>query len=133
MNVVFFCLRRRVKTNDSSCGFKLPNGAIRSPDAAWISLEKWNYLTTAQKQKFPPICPDFVVELRSFSDELRLLKNKMQEYMENGTRLGWLINPQEKEVEIYRTGQLKQVLNSPRMLSGEDVLLSFILNLDRIW
>ncbi len=89
-------------TFDSSTGFKLPNGADRSPDASWIPLEKWNNLTPQQRQKFLPLCPDFVIELRFPSDSLKTLQNKMKEYLENGTKLGWLINPKTKQVEIYR-------------------------------
>lgn len=118
---------------DSSTCFKLPNGADRFPDAAWIPLSKWNNLTPEQQEKFPPICPDFVVELRSPSDSLKLLQEKMQEYIDNGTRLGWLINRKDKQVEIYRQGQDKEVLESPMSLSGEDVLSGFILKLESIW
>jgi Uma2 family endonuclease len=118
---------------DSSTCFKLPNGADRSPDAAWIPLSKWNNLTPEQQEKFPPICPDFVVELRSPSDSLKLLQEKMQEYIDNGTRLGWLINRKDKRVEIYRQGQDKEVLESPMSLSGENVLSGFILKLKSIW
>ena len=118
---------------DSSTGFKLPNGADRSPDGAWIPLEKWNSLTSKQQERFVPLCPDFVIELRSPSDDLKTLQQKMQEYMDNGTRLGWLINPQDRQVEIYRQGQEKEVLNNPKSLSGEDVLPEFILNLESIW
>ena len=118
---------------DSSGGFKLPNNADRSPDAAWIPLDKWNALTLEQKQKFLPLCPDFIIELRSPSDSLKTLQDKMQEYMENGTRLGWLINPQDKQVEIYRQDREVEVLNSPNSLSGENVLPGFILNLELIW
>ncbi len=87
---------------DSSGGFKLPNGADRSPDASWIPLEKWNNLTPQQRQNFLPLCPDFVIELRSPTDTLKTLQNKIKEYLENGTKLGWLINPKDKQVEIYR-------------------------------
>ncbi|PSO47465.1 MAG: hypothetical protein BRC33_12785 [Cyanobacteria bacterium SW_9_44_58] len=118
---------------DSSSGFKLPNGAIRSPDVAWLRLERWNRLTLEQQAKFPPICPDFVGELRSASDSLPMLQQKMSEYVENGTRLGWLINRQQRQVEIYRANQPKQVLDSPQTLSGEDVLCNFTLNVDLIW
>ncbi|MDJ0635932.1 MAG: Uma2 family endonuclease [Xenococcaceae cyanobacterium MO_188.B29] len=118
---------------DSSGGFKLPNNADRSPDAAWIPLDKWNALTLEQKQKFLPLCPDFIIELRSPSDSLKTLQDKMQEYMENGTRLGWLINPQDKQVEIYRQDREVEVLNFPNSLSGENVLPRFILNLEFIW
>ena len=117
---------------DSSTGFKLPNGANRSPDAAWITLERWESLTAEQRKKFIPLCPDFVIELRSPSDSLKTLQEKMQEYIENGVRLGWLINPVDKSVEIYRQNQEVQVLESPTTLSGEDVLPGFILNLKEI-
>ena len=118
---------------DSSTGFKLPNGADRSPDGAWIPLEKWNSLTPKQQEKFLPLCPDFVIELRSPSDDLKALQQKMQEYVNNGTRLGWLINPQARQVEIYRQGHAKEILTNPNNLSGEDVLPDFILNLESIW
>jgi Uma2 family endonuclease len=118
---------------DSSTCFKLPNGSDRSPDTSWITLERWNTLTSEQKQKFPPICPDFVIELRSRTDSLNTLREKMQEYLANGTRLGWLIVPQTKKVEIYRQGQEVEILDSPITLSGEDVLPGFVLNLSKIW
>ncbi|ERT09137.1 restriction endonuclease family protein [Lyngbya aestuarii BL J] len=121
------------KVFDSSGGFKLPNGADRSPDAAWITLERWESLTSEQRKKFIPLCPDFVIELRSASDRLKTLQDKMQEYIENGLRLGWLINFIDKSVEIYRQNQEVQVLESPPTLSGEDVLPGFILNLQEIW
>jgi Uma2 family endonuclease len=120
-------------TFDSSGGFKLPNGAERSPDAAWIPLAKWESLTPKQQEKFPPICPDFVIELRSPSDSLKLLQEKMQEYIENGTRLGWLINRKNRQVEIYRQGREKEILENPTTLSGEDILPGFVLNLSLIW
>ena len=116
----------------SSSGFKLPNGADRAPDAAWVKLERWQALTLEQQRKFPPLSPDFVVELRSATDELKPLQNKMQEYMDNGVRLGWLINPQEQQVEIYRLGQAVEVLESPKSLFGEEVLPGFVLDLSRI-
>ncbi|MDJ0903326.1 MAG: Uma2 family endonuclease [Xenococcus sp. MO_188.B8] len=118
---------------DSSTGFKLPNGADRSPDAAWIPLERWNQLSLKQQEKFVPLCPDFVIELRSSSDRLKTLQDKMNEYRNNGTLLGWLINRKDKQVEIYRQGQLKEVLNQPSYLSGEDILPDFVLNLESIW
>ena len=118
---------------DSSTGFKLPNGADRSPDSAWISLERWNQLSFKQQEKFVPLCPDFVIELRSTSDKLKTLQEKMEEYMSNGTRLGWFINRQDKQVEIYRQGQPKEILNQPCSLSGENILPDFVLNLDSIW
>jgi Uma2 family endonuclease len=118
---------------DSSTGFKLPNGADKSPDAAWIPLEKWNSLMLKQQQGFVPLCPDFVIELRSKSDNLKVLQEKMQEYLENGTRLGWLINRQDRQVEIYRQSQAVEVLENPNSLSGEDILPSFVLDLGPIW
>ncbi len=118
---------------DSSTGFKLPNGADRSPDAAWISLKRWNQLSLKQQEKFVPLCPDFVIELRSSSDSLKTLQDKMDEYRNNRTLLGWLINRKDKQVEIYRQGQPKEVLNQPSSLSGEDILPDFVLNLEYIW
>ncbi|MBW4617264.1 MAG: Uma2 family endonuclease [Desmonostoc vinosum HA7617-LM4] len=118
---------------DSSTCFKLPNGADRSPDAAWIKLSKWNTLTEEQKEKFPPICPDFVIELLSPSDSLSATQEKMKEYLDNGVRLGWLINRKSRQVEIYRQDQEVEVLDSPATLSGEDVLNGFVLNLEKIW
>lgn len=121
------------KVFDSSTGFKLPNGADRSPDASWVKLERWQALTPAQRQKFPPLAPDFVVELRSASDELKPLQNKMQEYRDNGVRLGWLIDPQNQQVEIYRQGQDVEVVRLSTTLSGEDVLPEFVLVLQDIF
>ena len=118
---------------DSSAGFTLPNKADRSPDASWIPLKKWNNLTPQQRQKFLPLCPDFVIELRSPSDSLKTLQNKMKEYLENGTKLGWLINPKAKQVEIYRQGKEVEILDNPTTLSGEDVLPDFVLDLELIW
>ena len=117
---------------DSSTMFQLPNGAYRSPDAAWIVLEQWEALSLKEREVFPPICPNFVVELRSPSDSLKILQSKMQEYMDNGARLGWLLNPQDEQVEIYRQGQDKEVLSSPTNLSGEEVLPGFVLDLKGI-
>lgn len=117
---------------DSSTMFQLPNGAYRSPDAAWILLERWEVLASEERQAFPPICPDFVVELRSSSDSLKAAQNKMQEYMDNGARLGWLINPKNHQVEIYRQGQEKEILQAPTHLSGEQVLPAFVLELKGI-
>ena len=120
-------------TFDSSGGFTLPNGADYSPDAAWIPLARWENLSAEQKTKFLPLSPDFAIELRSPSDSLKLLQAKMQEYIDNRTRLGWLINPKNPQVEIYRQGQAKEVLDDPLALSGEDVLPGFVLNLQQIW
>ncbi|GAB4297142.1 MAG: Uma2 family endonuclease [Oscillatoriaceae cyanobacterium] len=118
---------------DSSTGFKLPNGADRSPDASWIPLAKWNALTPEQQEKFLPFAPDFVVELRSVSDGLKPLQDKMEEYRENGTRLGWLIDPENRQVAIYRRDKETEVLDNPAILSGEAVLPGFELNLSVIW
>ncbi|MBD2691277.1 Uma2 family endonuclease [Anabaena catenula] len=118
---------------DSSTCFKLPNGADRSPDASWIKLERWNALTDEEKQKFPPICPDFVIELLSPSDSLKTTQEKMREYIDNGVRLGILINRKSRQVEIYRPGKEVEVLESPATVSGEDVLNGFVLNLGMIW
>lgn len=114
---------------DSSTCFKLPNGADRSPDAAWIKLSRWNALTEEQKEKFPPICPDFVIELLSPSDSLKVAQEKMREYIDNGVRLGLLINRKSRQVEIYRQGKEVEVLESPVTVSGEDILNGFVLNL----
>jgi len=117
-------------TFSSSTIFKLPNGADRSPDAAWIRRERWEALTPEQRRKFPPIAPDFVIELRSATDSLEMLREKMREYLDAGVRWGWLINPQQQQVEIYRVGQEVEVRNLPAELSGEDVLPGFSLSLD---
>lgn len=114
---------------DSSTGFTLPNGADRSPDASWVSQQRWDSLSDEQKQTFANICPDLVVELRSSSDRLQPLQTKMQEYRENGARLGWLIDIQNRKVEIYRPGREVEVLDNPSTLSGEDVLPGFVLSL----
>jgi Uma2 family endonuclease len=118
---------------DSSTCFKLPGGGDRSPDVSWIEKSRWDALTPEQQRKFPPICPDFVLELRSPSDNLRMVQQKMQEYLDSGIRLGWLINPEDGEVEIYRPGREVEVVRSPKELSGEDVLLEFVLNLEWLW
>jgi Uma2 family endonuclease len=120
------------KAFDSSTGFKLPNGATRSPDASWITQERWDGLTPQQRKKYLPLCPDFAVELVSESDDLADTQAKMQEYIQNGLRLGWLINPQDKQVEIYRSNQEVEILSSPTTLSGEDVLPGFLLDLANI-
>ncbi|WP_019502840.1 Uma2 family endonuclease [Pseudanabaena sp. PCC 6802] len=118
---------------DSSAGFKLPNGSDRSPDAAWILTERWEGLSLEQREKFAPICPDFVMELMSPSDNLKVIQEKMREYQENGVRLGWLINRKDRQVEIYRLDGSVEILQSPTSLSGEDVLPGFTLNLEAIW
>lgn len=119
---------------DSSTGFTLPNGAVYSPDASWVSNEKWDGLTQQQREEeFSPLAPDFVVELRSSSDSLKKLQKKMVEYIENGVRLGWLIDPKNKKVEIYRQGKEVEILESPETVPGKDVLPGFELNLNKIW
>lgn len=114
----------------SSTIFKLPRGGDRSPDVAWVSSEKWYNLTEEEKRKFPPICPDFVIELRSQSDRLKLLQAKMQEYLNSGLRLGWLINPQDKEVEIYQPEKPVKIIKMPCVLLGQNVLPDFELAID---
>ena len=113
--------------------FKLPNGATRSPDASWILLERWDALTPQQRKKYLPLCPDFAVELVSESDDVEDTRKKMREYIENGLRLGWLINPKQKQVEIYRARKEVEVLQSPTNLSGEEVLTDFTLDLQTIF
>ena len=121
------------KAFDSSGGFKLPNGADRSPDASWIESERWDSLTSEQREKFIPLCPDFVVELRSASDRLKTLQDKMKEYRDNGAKLGWLIDPKNKQIEIYRPNQEVEIKENPQSLSGENVLPGFVLDLTVIW
>lgn len=118
---------------DASTGFTLPNGAIRSPDASWIRRERWEALTKAQRVKFAPICPDFVIEVRSATDRLSDLFEKMQEYLDNGARLGWLIDPIDKRAYIYRPGQSVEILDNPSSLSGDPVLPGFTLNVQELW
>lgn len=115
------------KVFSSSTMFKLPNGGDRSPDAAWVKLDRWQALTPEQQQKFPPICPDFVIELRSRTDALKPLQDKMQEYLNSGLQLGWLINPQNQQIEIYRPNQPVEIVQFPVSLSGEDILPGFVL------
>ncbi|NEN98544.1 MAG: Uma2 family endonuclease [Moorea sp. SIO3I7] len=115
------------KVFSSSTMFKLPNGGDRSPDAAWVKLDRWQALTPEQQQKFPPICPDFVIELRSRTDTLKSLQDKMKEYLNSGLQLGWLINPQNQQVEIYRPNQPVEIVGFPVSLSGEEVLPGFVL------
>jgi Uma2 family endonuclease len=107
--------------------FSLPGGGDRSPDVAWVQLSRWQGLSQEEREGFPPICPDFLIELRSRSDRLKPLQNKMQEYQASGLRLGWLINPKDQQVEIYRIGQEVEVVGMPVVLSGEDVLPGFSL------
>jgi Uma2 family endonuclease len=118
---------------DSSTVFILPNGAKRSPDVCWIRRERWETLSPDEQNGFPPLGPDFVLELRSPSDRLLTLQDKMQEYLDNGARLGWLIDPFERVVYIYRPGKAVERLDDPREVSGEPVLAGFVLQLGNIW
>ncbi|MEL4895792.1 Uma2 family endonuclease [Crocosphaera sp. Alani8] len=117
------------KVFSSSTIFRLPKGGDRSPDAAWISLTRWQLLSREEQEKFPPICPDFVIELRSRTDSLETLQEKMQEYLNSGLKLGWLINPQQQQVEIYRINKPVEIKDLPTDLSGENVLPEFTLSL----
>jgi len=117
---------------DSSTGFKLPDGSDISPDAAWVRRDRWDALTPEQKEKLAPICPDFVVELRSTTDSLEKLRAKMKVYVKNGARLGWLLDRKNRKVEISRQGSDVEILDSPATLSGEDVLPGFVLDLSEI-
>lgn len=118
---------------DSSAGFTLPNGAMRSPDASWILLSRWNVLTDEQKASFAPICPDFVIELCSVSDRLNDLQEKMLEYLSNGILLGWLIDRQNRRVYIYRPNQAIEILDNPEMVKGDPELPGFVLQMAKIW
>ena len=111
----------------------MPNGATRSPDASWISLSRWNALTDEQKASFAPICPDFVIELRSSSDRLNDLQEKMQEYLMNGILLGWLIDRKNHQVYIYRPHQDVEILENPEIVKGDPELAGFELNMAKIW
>ena len=121
------------KVFDSSTGFRLPNGAIRSPDVAWIAQERWAQLSPEQRRTFAPICPDFVVELVSPTDDVNALEAKMQEYIENGCRLGWLVNPQKRQVTIYRPQVAPEVVSFTVPLTGEDVLPGLTLDVRHIF
>jgi Uma2 family endonuclease len=118
---------------DSSTGFILPNGAERSPDFAWIARSRWERLTKQQRQKFPPLCPDFVVEIRSPADNPAPLQEKMQEYLENGAELGWLIDPLKRRVYVYRRGAEVQRLDHPKTVSAEPFLPGCTLALENLW
>jgi Uma2 family endonuclease len=118
---------------DSSTLFALPSGARRSPDVSWIRRERWEALSQEERRGFPPICPDFVLELRSPSDSLRMLQDKMQEYIDNGARLGWLIDPIERVVDVYQAGQNVGRLEAPLEISEEAVLPGFVLRLASLW
>jgi len=118
---------------DSSTAFRLPNGSNRSPDVAWVSRDRWQSLTSEQQDSFPPLCPDFVVELQSKSDSLKSLQDKMEEYLENGLLLGWLIDIQNQTIEVYRPQEPREVLQKPSLLKGELVLPNLSINLDFLW
>ena len=117
------------KVFSSSTVFTLPNGGKRSPDVAWIANERWESLSIKEREKFAKICPDFVIELRSRTDSLSQLQEKMQEYLNSGLRLGWLIDPQNQQIEVYRQNQPVEIVSLPTTLSGENVLPGFILEL----
>lgn len=118
---------------DSSTVFTLPNGAKRSPDLAWVRNERWDALTDAEQERFPPLCPDFVVELRSPTDTLRSLKAKMEEYIANGAQLGWLIDPFAKKIYVYRPQSAVEILDNPQTVSGEPLLKGMILDVQLLW
>jgi Uma2 family endonuclease len=121
------------ETTDSSGGFILPNGALRSPDASWTKRERVEKVPEEQREKFPSLVPDFVIELRSKSDRLSHHRAKMKEWVDNGVRLGWLIDRNEKRVEIYRPGKAREILEQPTQVSGDPELPGFMLDLTRIW
>jgi Uma2 family endonuclease len=121
------------ETFDSSSMFSLPNGAKRSPDLSWIKKERWEALSEKEQEKFSPICPDFVVELRSPSDSLKRLQKKMEEYVENGAQLGWLLDPSTRKVYVYRPGAEAEVLEDPETVSGEPLLRGFTLDVRALW
>jgi len=116
-----------------SAGFILPNGAERSPDLAWVQRSRWDALSPPQREKFPPLCPDFVAEVRSRTDSLRALQEKMQEYLDSGARLGWLIDPLEKKVHVYRPNEEPVCLDEPESVSGDPVLPGLRIDLRRLW
>lgn len=124
---------RTGKGFSSSTMFALPNGARRSPDLAWVKLSRWNALTAEQRKGFPPLCPDFVIELRSHTDSLSALQDKMQEYIANGAQLGWLIDPIEKKVYVYRSHAEVECLEDPASISGGVLLPGFTLDLEEVW
>lgn len=118
---------------DSSTNFRLPNGAMRSPDASWVRRERWDALTSHEQDVFPPLCPDFVIELRSRTDSLAALKRKMEECLANGAQLGWLIDPKNRRAFIYRQGQAVKRLDDPQTLAGDPLLPGFVLDVTRLW
>ncbi len=118
---------------DSSTGFTLPDGAILSPDASWVRRERWNALSEEEQEGFAPLCPDFVIELTSHSNTLKSLQDKMQEYMENGAQMAWLIDPLERRLYFYRTGQEVETLIDPATVSADPILRGFVLQLAELW
>ena len=120
-------------TFDSSGGFRLANGSVRSPDAAWVKRSRFDALTAEERKKFIPFCPEFVVELRSPTDSLSVLQEKMQEYIDNGAQLAWLIDPEQKRLYVYRPNEPVQELDEPETVSGDPLLSGFVLNLREIW
>ena len=118
---------------DSSTGFTLPNGAKRSPDLAWVKRSRWQGLTQQQREEFAPLCPDFVLELRSPSDALEHVQAKMREYLDNGAQLGWLIDPIERKVYVYRPQAPVECLDNPQTVSGDPLLPGFVLELGKVW
>ena len=118
---------------NTDTGFTLPNGAIRAPDASWMRREKYDNVSKDEKERFAHVCPDFVVELRSPSDRLPTLINKMEEYMENGASLGWLIDPKKRRVYVFKPGEEVMVLENPTVVSGDPLLPGFELQMEEIW
>jgi Uma2 family endonuclease len=121
------------KAFGSSTGFTLPNGAVRSPDAAWVRLPRWKALTAGQRKKFAPLCPDFVVELRSPTDSLKTVQEKMLEYIANGAEMGLLVDPEENRVHVYRRDRKTRILKDPKTVSCDPILPRFTLDLREIW
>ena len=133
---LFFAWSERDRTGlgfDSSTGFALPDGAKRSPDLAWVKRSRWEALSLRERKEFVPLCPDFVVEIRSASDSLAELQSKMEEYIKNGASLGWLIDPGERQVYVYRLSVPVERLDHPQTISGEPLLRGFTLDLERLW
>jgi Uma2 family endonuclease len=118
---------------DSSTEFSLPNGAKRMPDVSWIRNERWNALSEEQRIQFPPLCPDFIIELRSPSDRLKILQDKMEEYIANGAQLGWLFDPIDKKIYVYRPDATVEVLDNPKETSGEPLLKGFTVDVQALW
>jgi Uma2 family endonuclease len=131
--VIWNRIMRKGYVFDSSAAFILPSGAERSPDVSWVEASRWDALTDEQQEDFAPLCPDFVIELRSKSDRLSKLQEKMREYRDDGARLGWLIDPPSRRVEVYRPGREVEVLNDPASMSGDPELPGFTLDLTPIW